>query len=50
MLQQALHDVFAPWVRELDLRVLSAQRGEVRWRCRWRRGMCTAAACSAARR
>ena len=29
-LQQALHDVFAPWVRELELRVLSAQLGEVR--------------------
>ena len=28
-LQQALHDVFAPWVRELELLVLSAQRGEV---------------------
>jgi uncharacterized protein (TIGR00369 family) len=29
-LQQALHDVFAPWVRELDLRVESAALGEVR--------------------
>ncbi len=29
-LQQALHDVFAPWVRELALRVESATLGEVR--------------------
>jgi uncharacterized protein (TIGR00369 family) len=30
VLQQALHDVLAPWVRELDLRVESASLGEVR--------------------
>lgn len=30
VLQQALHDVLAPWVRELDLRVESAVLGEVR--------------------
>lgn len=29
-LQQALHDVFAPWVRELGLRVQAASLGEVR--------------------
>jgi uncharacterized protein (TIGR00369 family) len=29
-LQQALHDVFAPWVRELHLRVEAASLGEVR--------------------
>lgn len=29
-LQQALHEVFAPWVRELALRVESATLGEVR--------------------
>jgi uncharacterized protein (TIGR00369 family) len=29
-LQQALHDVFAPWVRELHLRVQAASLGEVR--------------------
>jgi uncharacterized protein (TIGR00369 family) len=29
-LKQALHDVFAPWVRELELRVDSAALGEVR--------------------
>jgi uncharacterized protein (TIGR00369 family) len=29
-LQQALHDVFAPWVRELALRVEAASLGEVR--------------------
>lgn len=28
-LQQMLHDVFAPWVRELDLQVLQAGDGEV---------------------
>jgi uncharacterized protein (TIGR00369 family) len=31
-LQQALHDVFAPWVRELELQVESATLGEVRLR------------------
>lgn len=31
-LQQALHEVFAPWVRELDLRVEAATLGEVRLR------------------
>lgn len=30
MLRQALDQVFAPWVRELDLRVLGATPGEVR--------------------
>jgi uncharacterized protein (TIGR00369 family) len=29
MLEQALTHVFAPWVRELDLRVLQARAGEV---------------------
>jgi uncharacterized protein (TIGR00369 family) len=29
MLQQALGHVFAPWVRELDLRILEARAGEV---------------------
>ncbi|MBE0547753.1 MAG: PaaI family thioesterase [Rubrivivax sp.] len=29
MLEQALAHVFAPWVRELDLRVLQARAGEV---------------------
>ena len=29
MLEQALTHVFAPWVRELDLRVLQAHAGEV---------------------
>jgi uncharacterized protein (TIGR00369 family) len=29
MLQQALGHVFAPWVRELDLRILDARAGEV---------------------
>ena len=29
MLQQALSHVFAPWVRELDLRVIEARAGEV---------------------
>ncbi len=29
MLEQALSHVFAPWVRELDLRVLQARAGEV---------------------
>ena len=29
MLQAALSHVFAPWVRELDLRVLEARAGEV---------------------
>ena len=29
MLEQALSHVFAPWVRELDLRVLEARAGEV---------------------
>ncbi|MDE2371358.1 MAG: PaaI family thioesterase [Burkholderiales bacterium] len=29
MLQAALSSVFAPWVRGLDMRVLSAQAGEV---------------------
>ena len=30
MLQEALGHVFAPWVRELNLRVLQAREGEVR--------------------
>jgi uncharacterized protein (TIGR00369 family) len=29
MLQQALGHVFAPWIRELDLRILEARAGEV---------------------
>jgi uncharacterized protein (TIGR00369 family) len=29
LLQQALATVFAPWVRELDLRVLAAEKGRV---------------------
>jgi uncharacterized protein (TIGR00369 family) len=29
MLEQALTHIFAPWVRELDLRVLQARAGEV---------------------
>lgn len=29
LLQQALATVFAPWVRELDLRVLAAEQGRV---------------------
>lgn len=28
-LRQAAHDVFAPWVRELDLRLIEAHEGEV---------------------
>ena len=28
-LQQALNDVFAPWVRELDLQLIEARAGEV---------------------
>lgn len=31
-LRQALHDMVAPWVRELGLEVVSAQPGEVRLR------------------
>ncbi|WP_205854889.1 PaaI family thioesterase [Piscinibacter defluvii] len=29
MLEHALHTVFAPWVQQLDLRVIDAQAGEV---------------------
>ena len=52
--RDALHgilaSVVAPWVAELDLQLQQASLGEVVLVCRWRPGMCTAAAYSAASR